>query len=327
MKSKLSGIVSVLLLFFALAGCGIGGTQSEKGTADKILVAFSSSGDTFRDALAAAICEAGEKKGITCDLVLAEDQAEKQLKQIEEAESQGYSAIICRLVNSDMALQIERAAGNLPIVFVNNCPSETRLLKDRYMYVGSNEAVAGTYQAEYVLEKLAGKQELNVVIIKGESTHSATVGRTDAAKKRLEESGKTIHYVFEDYADWKTDIAKEYFEIFQKTGGRADCVISNNDSMAIGVVEACKEIGIDPADQLIVGVDATADGCAAIENGDMAFTVCQSAVNQGAAAVDVASILGSGQSASDYKLTASDGYYVWVDYEKVDASNVTEYLP
>lgn len=193
------------------------------------------------------------------------------------------------------------------------------------MYVGSNEQVAGGFQAEYVLNKLSGKQEINVVLITGPKGHSATEGRTAGVKKALQASGKKINYIFEDSADWDTDKAQKLFTLFQKTGVQADCVICNNDAMALGVIEACRQSDTDFAALSILGVDATADGCEAIRSGEMAFTVYQSGVGQGEAAVDIALRLAGHGKIEDMEGLSEDGKYVWVDFEKVDNQNVSQY--
>lgn len=139
------------------------------------------------------------------------------------------------------------------------------------------------------------------------------------------DSGKQINYVFEDTGVWDTGKAKELMQILLKTGVPVDCVLCNNDSMALGVVEACKEAGIDLSAVPVLGVDATAEGCAAIEAGEMAFTVYQSGTGQGEAAIEYALRIANGQSVKDVEGITEDGLYVWVPFVKVESTNVSSY--
>ena len=255
----------------------------------------------------------------------AQGVVENQVDQIQKAAKDGYDAVLCGAIDVDTAVELKASAGDMPIVFVNSRPKEQNLEKDAYMYVGSDDFTAGEFQAQYVLDQLASKSEINVVLIKGPVAHSATAGRTKGVKKTFAASGKTINYVFEDNADWSADKAEKLFRIFLQTGRQADCVICNNDAMALGIVNACKNAGVDPGSLLILGVDATADGCAAIENGEMAFSVYQPGTGQGQAAVEAAAALVSGASTEELEGVSEDGKYVWVPFEKVDKNNVSNY--
>ena len=286
MKRYVSLCVIVVMLIAAVSGCA----QRTGGGNGNIRIFFSlNKMDTFRGTLVDAAAERAAQVGAQFVMEDAEGSIEKQVEQIKRAAAEKYDVIICSVVSVDTVVQLKMCAEDIPIVFVNSCPDEKYLQSGKYVFVGSSEQVAGEFQAEYVLGKLAGSQEINV---------------------------------FEDTANWDTAQAQKLFELFLRTGSAVDCVVCNNDAMALGVVEACKKNGISIP---ILGVDATADGCEAIRNGDMAFTVYQSGSGQGHTAVDAAVQLAGDGDVKELEGSSKDGKYVWVDFERVDSSNVSQY--
>lgn len=310
------------LLAAVITGCG--GTVADSGKDIKIFLTLNEM-DDFRQTLVDAAAERAAQEGIQLDVADAGNVIENQVEQIKSAAAQGYDVILCGAVTTDTTVELKATAGEIPVIFFNSCPDEKHLEEGRYVYVGSDEKVAGQFQAEYILKQFADRDEINVVLLKGPKNHSATEGRTSGVKQTLKASGKKINYVFEDNANWEADQAKAMFELFLQTGSPVDCVICNNDTMALGVVEACKEAGIDPGSLPILGVDATADGCAAIQSGEMAFTVYQSGSGQGQAAIDMAIRIARQSGTKDMEGITGDGMYVWVPFEAVDSSNVKQY--
>ena len=324
MRKKLGILLGALMLgTLLIAGCG--SDRSAASNKDVKILLVLNQMDSFRETLVAAARNTAEAEGVQFDFKDAEGSIEKQVNYLKSAKQEGYNVILCSPVSAETVVELKASAGDIPIVFINSCPDEKQLKEGKYVYAGSDEYVAGQFQAEYVLDKLADRQEINVVLIKGEKAHSATNGRTKGVKQTLEGSGKTINYVFEDYADWDQELSKHLFEIFLRTGSPVDCVLCENDSMALGVIEACKEANVDLGTLPVLGVDATADGCAAIKNGEMAFTVCQSGAGQGEAAVKAAIRFAQGESVDSLEGVSEDGKYVWVPFEKVDSTNVSQY--
>ncbi len=319
---KLFGML--LLVVGMIAGCNGDAAQSDS-SGTKIFLTLNAM-DDFRQTLVDSATEKANENGVQLDVGDANNSIENQVQMMKEAAENGYDVILCGAVSIDTVVELKSCVGDVPIVFFNTCPKEKALEKGRYVYVGSDEEVAGQLQAEYVLEKFADKEEINVAIIKGPKGHSATEGRTKGAKKAFKNSGKKVNYVFEDYANWDGQQAKDLFNLFLKTGQSIDCVICNNDSMALGIVEACKENNIDLSQLPVLGVDATADGCSSIQNNEMAFTVYQSGKGQGSKAIEMAIELANGSDGENLEGITEDGLYVWVPFEKVDSSNVSEYI-
>ena len=324
MAKKMSKLLILEILLFSFV-CGCASSSVAGGKDDvKILLSVNQM-DTFRQTLVDAALIRVKEEGATLDVFDAGGVIENQVAHMKKAAKEGYDIIICSPVSTDTVVELKASAEGLPIVFFNSCPSDKQLKDCFYVYAGSDEQVAGEYQAEYVLEKFKTKNELNVVIIGGSKGHSATVGRTNGIKKVLSQSGKTINYVFEDYADWDTGKAYDIFSVFLKTGVKADCVLCNNDAMALGVIQCMEEKGISTKDMMVLGVDATADGCNSIKEGKMAFTVYQSGSGQGNAAVEMALRIVRGDAPEKMEGITENGKYVWVPFEKVDSSNVGNY--
>ncbi|NRZ82606.1 ABC-type sugar transport system substrate-binding protein [Clostridium beijerinckii] len=60
--------------------------------------------------------------------------------------------------------------------------------------MASNEKVAGQYQAEYIADYFKNKNNIKVVLLKGEKNHVATKGRTKAVKETFKEKGIDADY-------------------------------------------------------------------------------------------------------------------------------------
>ncbi len=328
LKRVFACVLTTILMLSAITGCqaaSSSGTSSSGSSNAKILFIITDLNDTFRASLANAVVDAGKSQGVTLEMVETGNDVQAQADLISSAKSKGYTAIILRAADANTAMQMNVASNDLPIVYVNNEPIEDHLTADKYVYVGSAEAESGQLQAEYVLKKLGNPGALNVIIFEGEKGHSATLGRTQAVKNTLKANGCNANYVFVDYADWSDTVAQNKFRIFMKTGQSVDAIFCNNDTMALGAIEGLKEFGMDYTKIPVCGVDATADGCASIAAGEMQFTVLQNAKGQASAAVNAAATLGSGGSLTSVEYSTTDCKYVYVPFEAVDASNVSQY--
>lgn len=324
-KRILSIVAVGVFAAMTIVGCGSGASSSSSGGGGgKVLFIITDVNDTFRKTLADAVVSQASAQGVSLDMVETGGVLDTEIELISTAKSKGYSAIICRPADNATALQLNVLAGDLPMIYLNNQPSDEHLTADKYIFVGSDEYTVGVYQAEYVIKKL-GTKSMNVIIFEGERGHSATIGRTASVKDTLRANGIDANYVFVDYANWSDTEAAEKFGIFLKTGQTVDAVFCNNDTMALGAIQAMKDNGLDYTKIPVCGVDATADGCASIAAGEMAFTALQNAEGQAAKAVEAAKVMGSGGSISSIEGASDDLKYIWVDFEPVDASNVSKY--
>ena len=271
--------------------------------------------DNFLTSVRNAIADEAKAKGVTAQFEDAQDDTSKQISQIQNFIAQKVDAIIVNAVDTSATPKMTQlaTAAKIPLVYVNRKP-EDKTLPAGVSYVGSNETVAGTLEGEELVKCLGGKG--NVVIMEGQLSNNGALDRTAAAEAAFAKA-PGIKVVEKQTANWDRNQALDLMNNWLTSGEKINGVASNNDEMAIGAILALKQAGQDPSKLCIGGVDATADGLAEVQNGNLNVTVFQNAKGQGKGALDTALAMIKGEKAESY---------VDVPFEKVTKDNYKNYL-
>lgn len=311
------------------AGAAAGDTATPAPTGgDKKITMIMALRDEWLSELEAG-AKANAPAGISFETQDAQNDAAKQQQMIEAARNAGASAIIVNLVDPETAPQMKEAAGDVPVVFVNRYPTDPTVLDEKCIYVGSDENTSGAFQGEWLTEyfKAQGKTDIKYVLLNGTLGQTSTTLRTSSVLDTLKANGINAT---EATAALACDFARDKaMDKFTPLIGAVeyDCVISNNDGMALGVIEALEQKGIDPAEKPIVGIDASKDGRQAIKDGKLAMSVFQDPVGQGKGAIMAAANMVDGKDIAEGTGYEKDdtGFVLWVPFESVTADNVADY--
>jgi len=343
MKKKLLATLLVSALTCSLiAGCGGGSDQEtsadgESGSGDaaasgnKAITLVLSQRDEWLSTLDTAAKEAASSAGYSMTSQDALSDSSKQIQFVATAASAGEEAVIVNLVEPNIAGDIIEAAGDMKVVFVNRPPEDMSLLNENVAYVGSNEMTSGYYQGEWLAEyfKEQGKTEIKYILLNGILGQVSTTNRTASVLQALEDNGITATEASSPLA-CKYDRTEAMTQItpLLTSGVEFDCIISNNDSMALGAIEALENADIDPSTIPIVGIDATADGVQAVKEEKMAMTVFQNAIGQGSVAMQAAINMIDGNKINEgmeYEVDDENQYVIWIPFEPVTPENVSDY--
>ena len=95
--------------------------------------------------------------------------------------------------------------------------------------------------------------------------------------------------------------------------------------MALGAIDALKTSDLKRADwPVVVGIDGTDVGLAAVASGEMVGTVYNDKEGQAQAMLDLAYALSVGDTLDDFNL--ENGKYIRLPYSKVGSRDVKNYM-
>lgn len=314
MKKTVYLILALLLtLSIILTGCTGGSQQSSdnsqsgqsqssaaKPELPKIGATIYKFDDNYMSFVRKAFEAAGEGKA---EILLADsmnDQA-KQNDQVDTFITKGVQALAINLVDPAAAGTIvEKAkAANLPVIFFNKEPSAEVLNSyDKCWYAGITSKQFAVDEGQLIVDGWKAHPEwdkngdgvIQYVMLKGEPGHPDAEIRSTASIETIENAGIKVEQLDLQTGMWDASKGKELMETWlAKYGDKIEFVISNNDAMALGAVEALKAAGYFTGDKYmpVVGVDGIPEAVELIRNGEMLGTVLNDPKSLGQATFDL----------------------------------------
>jgi inositol transport system substrate-binding protein len=272
--------------------------------------------DNFLTVVRAGMKTRAQELNVGIQFEDAQNDIGRQLNQIQNFIAQKVDAIIVNPVDTDATPRMTRlaVAARIPLVYVNRLPADKQL-PPGVAFVGSDEMQSGTLQMLEVCRLLQGKGD--VVIMMGELTNQSARQRTqDVYDVIARPQCHGIQVIAKQTANWKRTEAADLMTNWLSAGLRPQAVIANDDEMAIGAIQSLKQARL-LSSTVVAGIDATADGLAAIKAGELKVTVFQNGTAQGTDAVDTALKLARGEKVPSV---------VWVPFELVTAANLSSFL-
>ncbi|HEY5207235.1 MAG TPA: sugar ABC transporter substrate-binding protein [Roseiarcus sp.] len=304
-------------ILLALATASV--LSSPAFAATKIGVSMDKFDDNFLTVLRNGMADyAKTLPGVTLQIEDAKDDVSKQLSQVQNFIANGVTAIIVNPVDTSATAAITKAAADagVPLVYVNREPTDVDKLGAKAAFVASNEAESGTLEMKAICKLLGGKG--NILVIEGQLSNQAAVQRTKDIHEVIatpECSG--IKIIAEQTGEWDRTKGQNLMTNWLSKGMHFDAVVSNNDEMAVGAIQAMKSAGMDTKKAIVGGVDATQDALASMKAGDLKVTVFQDAAGQGKGAVDAALALAAGKPVEKK---------VYIPFQLVTPANMDQFM-
>ena len=265
------------------------------------------------------------------------DDQQEQNEKVEEMIDAGCDVLCINLVDRTAPSRIIRMARNedIPVIFFNREPVREDLMQwEKLYYVGCDAKESGDMQGEIAANYIKkhsevdrnGDGKIQYVLLEGEAGHQDAISRTDCSVKTIMDKGVELEKLSYQFADWNRGQAENRMtQLISQYGSQIELVISNNDEMALGAVEAYDNSSISRDKwPVIFGIDGLDDALQAIKQGNMQGTVYNDKEAQAGEIARLAVDLFKGNSIDGHNL--DEGKYYVSPYWKVDVDSVDDFL-
>lgn len=243
------------------------GTEVTVPADAELAVVMKSLSNEFWRTLEEGYQQAASDAGITIEVNATTSENDEILQQTmtENFTTAGKTALLMSPISDSNLTSAVENANKAGVLTVN---VNDGLIAQAKHYVGPNAAQNGELAAAWLSEKLGDKGEVAIVI--GMPKAFAARQRTAGFKQWIADNNSGLTVVEEQNADWDRNQAKTIAANWIRNHPDLKGIFCNNDTMALGVVEAVKEAN---ADILVVGVDGIGEAYESIRNGGLSATI------------------------------------------------------
>ena len=248
------------------------------------------SADTFAAWLTREMISEAEKyPEITLDYFSGEADDNKLNGILEDCVTKEYDLVIVQVNdNAASAPYIKQVVdAGIPVITTNPAVHQGDLdgSDDTSLLEGTGTVDADPVEQAAVSAKIAVEEvpeNANVVVLMGPSNNFHSDGRRVGWEQEFFSKRTDVKILYEDYANWNSDEALTLMETWVQGGTKIDAIISMNDNMAAGAIEAVRgNSDYFDADGkptfLAYGVDGNAQGCLLVQEGVLTRTSLQDA--------------------------------------------------
>lgn len=329
-----------MAMIVSLMGCGSSNKKSNKTM--RVGVVTYTADDPFINAMVEKV-KSNLKTMETTNMnvivsVRSGDNDQREQDEIvDEMIDAGCDVLCVNLVDRTAPANIIKSArqSDIPVIFFNREPVRDDLMQwEKLYYVGCDAKESGDMQGEIAANYIKkhskvdrnGDGKIQYVLLEGEAGHQDAISRTDCSVKTIMEGGVELEKLSYQFVDWNRGQAENRMtQLISQYGSQIELVISNNDEMALGAVEAYNNSNIS-RDRwpVIFGIDGLDDALQAIKQGNMQGTVYNDKEAQAGEIARLAVDLFKGNSLDGHNL--DEGKYYVSPYWKVDVDSVDDFL-
>ena len=268
-------------------------SNSSKGTPVKIGVFLDNANDMFISLLTQnlELVEKENENKVKFTFFDAKNNQGAQNESIDKALTQDFDLFIVSIITPNLkdveSTLLKIMEKNIPLI-LNPDPAQDiiNFIKSypRFVVIGADFEQSGTMEGKILVNKWNSNKEsidknhdniLQYVMLKGRIGSPLTYLRTKHSILALNDAGIKTEELASPYCEWMQDCAESSIEsLILKYGNKIEAIISNNDAMAVGAVEALQKYGYNKTTIIpVVGIDGMPAAKDLIQKGFMAGTV------------------------------------------------------